>query len=99
VKRSQAALKQYLLAVTQLKLQQLEREVTQCFGAICRKSDLVHQIRIDPESFEITCSISAGNGIPKERLSAGENRCLRWRCCGLWGEQAAGRFQSSLTRH
>lgn len=74
VKRSQAALKQYLVAVTKLKLRQLEREVTQCFGAICRKSDLVHQIRIDPESFEITLLDRHGREIPKERLSAGEKQ-------------------------
>lgn len=74
VKRSQAALKQYLVAVTELKLRQLEREVTQCFGAICRKSDLVYQIRIHPESFEITLLDRNGRGIPKERLSAGEKQ-------------------------
>ncbi|MGE0702447.1 MAG: DNA sulfur modification protein DndD [Vicinamibacterales bacterium] len=74
VKRSQAALKQYLVAVTELKLRQLEREVTQCFGAICRKGDLVHQIRIDPESFEIALLDQSGHFIPKERLSAGEKQ-------------------------
>ena len=74
VKRSQAALKDYLVAVTELKLRQLEREVTHCFGAICRKSDLVHQIRIDAESFEITLLDKSGHAIPKERLSAGEKQ-------------------------
>jgi DNA sulfur modification protein DndD len=74
VKRSQAALKDYLVAVTELKLRQLEREVTQCFGAICRKSDLVHQIRIDAQSFEITLLDKSGHTIPKERLSAGEKQ-------------------------
>lgn len=74
VKRSQAALKDYLVAVTELKLRQLEREVTQCFRAICRKSDLVHQIRIDAESFEITLLDRSGHAIPKERLSAGEKQ-------------------------
>src|SRR5262249_9497137 len=74
VKRSQAALKQYLLAVTELKLRQLEQEVTQCFGAICRKGDLVQQIRIDPKSFEIALLDSHGHAIPKERLSAGEKQ-------------------------
>lgn len=74
VKRSQAALKQYLISVTELKLRQLEREVTQCFGAICRKGDLVNEIRIDPESFEITLLDRHGHRIPKERLSAGEKQ-------------------------
>jgi len=74
VKRSQTALKEYLVAVTQLKLHQLEREVAQCFGAICRKGDLVDQIRINPESFDIGLLDKAGQRIPKERLSAGEKQ-------------------------
>jgi len=74
VKRSQAALKEYLIAVTGLKLQQLEREVTQCFNAISRKGDLVHQIRVDPESFDIVLLDKSGQTIPKERLSAGEKQ-------------------------
>ena len=41
--RSRAALKQYLVAVTELKLRQLEREVTRCFGEISRKGDFVHR--------------------------------------------------------
>jgi len=74
VKRSQAALKDYLVAVTELKLRQLEHEVTQCFSAICRKSDLVHQICIDSNSFEIELLDKSGHVIPKERLSAGEKQ-------------------------
>jgi DNA sulfur modification protein DndD len=74
VKRSQAALKEYLLVVTQLKLEQLEREVAQCFGAICRKGDLVDKIRINPESFDITLLDKNGQQISKERLSAGEKQ-------------------------
>ena len=74
VKRSQAALKQYLVAVTELKLRQLEREVTQCFAAICRKADLVHRIRIDPESFDIALLDRKDHAMPTERLSAGERQ-------------------------
>ena len=74
VRRSQAALKQYLVAVTELKLRQLEREVTQCFEVICRKADLVHKISIDPESFNITLFDRNGHAMPKERLSAGEKQ-------------------------
>ena len=74
VRRSQAALKDYLVAVTELKLRQLEREVTQCFSAICRKTDLVHEIRINAESFEIALLDKTGHAIPKERLSAGEKQ-------------------------
>jgi len=74
VRQAQLALKEYLVAVTELKLAQLEREVAQCFGAICRKGDLVEQIRINAESFDITLLDKRGNRIPKERLSAGEKQ-------------------------
>jgi DNA sulfur modification protein DndD len=74
VKQAQLALKEYLVAVTEVKLAQLEREVTQCFGAICRKGDLVEQIRINAESFDIALLDKRGNHIPKERLSAGEKQ-------------------------
>ena len=48
--------------------------MTQCFGAICRKDDFVHEIRVDPESFEITLFDRNGHAMPKERLSAGEKQ-------------------------
>jgi DNA sulfur modification protein DndD len=82
VKRSQAALKDYLRAVTQLKLNQLEREVTQCFGAICRKGDLVAQIRINPETFEMVLLDKSDVPVPKERLSAGEKQVFA--VASLW---------------
>jgi len=74
VKRSQAALKEYLVAVTELKLRQLEREVTHCFSSICRKGDLIHEMRIHPETFEIELLSKTGHVVPKERLSAGEKQ-------------------------
>jgi DNA sulfur modification protein DndD len=74
VRRSQAALKEYLISVTALKLEQLEREVTHCFATLSRKSDHVHQIRINPETFEISLIDKAGQPVPKERLSAGEKQ-------------------------
>jgi len=74
VRRSQTALKEYLVAVTRLKLQQLEGEVARCFGAICRKGDLVDHVRIDAESFDIKLFDERDQDIPKERLSAGEKQ-------------------------
>jgi DNA sulfur modification protein DndD len=74
VKRSQVALKEYLVAVTELKLRQLEREVTRCFSSICRKGDLIHEMRIHAESFEIELLDKTGHVVPKERLSAGEKQ-------------------------
>ena len=74
VRRSQAALKDYLFAVTELKLRQLEREVTQCFQAVCRKDGLIHRVRIDPKSFEVTLFGREGHAMRKEALSAGEKQ-------------------------
>jgi DNA sulfur modification protein DndD len=74
VKRSQEALREYLVAVTKLKLTQLELEVTKCFGELCRKGDLVRGVRIDAESFEIVLLSKSGETIPKEILSAGEKQ-------------------------
>jgi DNA sulfur modification protein DndD len=74
VRRSQGALKDYLIAVTALKLRQLEHEVTRCFSELCRKDDLVRGVRIDAETFEITLLDKGGEAIPKERLSAGEKQ-------------------------
>ena len=74
VKRSQAALKQYLVAVTELKLRQLEQEVTRCFRALCRKDGFVGQIRIDPTSFNVALFDRHGHVMSKERFSAGEKQ-------------------------
>lgn len=74
VRRAQAALKEYLVAVTRLKLEQLEQEVTSCFQEVCRKGDLVQEIRIDPGSFAITLYDRNGHTMSKERLSAGEKQ-------------------------
>ncbi len=76
VKRAQAALQRYLVAVTELKLRKLESEVTECFGAICRKDALVRRIRIDPRSFEVALFDYDGHTLPKEALSAGEKQVL-----------------------
>ncbi len=74
VRRSQAALKDYLIAVTDLKLRQLEHEVTSCFSELCRKDDLVRGVRIDAETFDIVLLDRSGEAISKERLSAGEKQ-------------------------
>ncbi len=74
VKRSQAALKDYLIAVTDLKLKQLEHEVTRCFVELCRKEDLVRAVRIDAQTFGIELLDKSGETVPKNRLSAGEKQ-------------------------
>lgn len=74
MRRSRAALKEYLFAVTELKVRQLEGEVSQCFQAICRKSNFVDRVRIDAKSFEITLFGRKGHAMRKGALSAGEKQ-------------------------
>lgn len=50
----------------------LESLMLESFRALLRKNELVHGLRIDPESFEVTLSDRTGRTLPFDRLSAGE---------------------------
>lgn len=72
------------------KLNQLETLVTQCFLYLLHKSDLVHRVEIDTESFTLALFDRAGQPVPKHRLSAGEKQLLA--IALLWGlARASGR--------
>jgi DNA sulfur modification protein DndD len=72
------------------KLNQLETLVTQCFLYLLHKSNLVHRVEIDTESFTLSLFDSAGQAVPKHRLSAGEKQLLA--IALLWGlARASGR--------
>ncbi|MEL7315098.1 MAG: DNA sulfur modification protein DndD, partial [Cyanobacteria bacterium J06559_3] len=58
------------------KLNQLETLVTQCFLYLLHKSNLVHRVEIDTESFTLALFDRAGQPVPKHRLSAGEKQLL-----------------------
>jgi DNA sulfur modification protein DndD len=68
----------------------METLMLESFRALLRKNDLVHGLRIDPQSFEVTLSDRAGRILPFDRLSAGERQLLA--TAMLWGlARASGR--------
>jgi len=72
------------------KLNQLETLVTECFLYLLHKSNLVHRVQIDTETFSLSLFDYEGKPIPKHRLSAGEKQLLAISL--LWGlARASGR--------
>ena len=72
------------------KLKQLEDSVTGCFLYLLHKSNLVHQVQIDTDTFSLFLFDDDGQPIPKHRLSAGEKQLLA--IALLWGlARASGR--------
>ena len=58
------------------KLNKLETEVTECFRYLLHKSNLVHRVSIETETYRITLYDPQGKLLPKQRLSAGEKQLL-----------------------
>ncbi|WP_088892395.1 DNA sulfur modification protein DndD [Leptolyngbya ohadii] len=72
------------------KLNQLEALVTECFLYLLHKSNLVHRVQIDTETFSLSLFDYEGQPVPKHRLSAGEKQLLAISL--LWGlARASGR--------
>jgi DNA sulfur modification protein DndD len=79
----QATLKLFRERLTLRKLNQLESVVTECFLYLLHKSDLVHRVEIDINTFSLSLYDLGGKSIPKQRLSAGEKQLLA--IAFLWG--------------
>ncbi|MBD2578946.1 DNA sulfur modification protein DndD [Oscillatoria sp. FACHB-1406] len=72
------------------KLNQLESLVTECFLYLLHKSNLVHRVQIDTETFSLSLFDCEGQAVLKHRLSAGEKQLLAISL--LWGlARASGR--------
>jgi DNA sulfur modification protein DndD len=69
--------------LTLKKLNKLEVEVTECFRYLLHKSNLVHRVAIESESFRLSLYDPDGKPLPKQRLSAGEKQLLA--VAFLWG--------------
>ncbi|WP_193197688.1 DNA sulfur modification protein DndD [Nostoc sp. MG11] len=69
--------------LTLRKLNKLEEEVKNCFLYLLHKSDLVHRIAIDTNTFSLSLYDFNGKPVPKHRLSAGEKQLLA--IAFLWG--------------
>jgi DNA sulfur modification protein DndD len=79
----QATLKLFKERLTLKKLNKLEIEVTECFRYLLHKSDLVHRVAIDTNTFSLSLYDLQGQPVPKHRLSAGEKQLLA--IAFLWG--------------
>jgi DNA sulfur modification protein DndD len=79
----QATLKLFKERLTLKKLNKLEIEVTECFRYLLHKSDLVHRVAIDTNTFSLSLYDIQGQLVPKHRLSAGEKQLLA--IAFLWG--------------
>lgn len=79
----QATLKLFRERLTLRKLNQLEFVVTECFLYLLHKSDLVHRVEIDINTFSLSLYDQQGQPVPKHRLSAGEKQLLA--IAFLWG--------------
>ncbi len=79
----QDTLKLFRERLTLRKLNQLESVVTECFLYLLHKSDLVHRVAIDTNTFSFSLYDLAGKPVPKHRLSAGEKQLLA--IAFLWG--------------
>jgi DNA sulfur modification protein DndD len=90
IDKVQATLKVFKHKLKLRKLNQLETLVTECFLYLLHKSNLVHRVQIDTETFSLSLFDYEGQSVPKHRLSAGEKQLLAISL--LWGlARASGR--------
>jgi DNA sulfur modification protein DndD len=76
-------LEQFREKLTLNKLNKLEGEITECFRYLLHKSNLVHRVIIDTQTFSLSLYDNHSKLIPKNRLSAGEKQLLA--IAFLWG--------------
>lgn len=83
IKRMGPALDAYKDRLTQVKINTLQAEVTECFNRLARKSDFVKGIIVDSKTFQVSVVDAHGRAIPKEDLSSGEKQIFA--ISMLWG--------------
>ena len=83
IDRVQQTLNEFREKLTLKKLNKLEVEVTECFRYLLHKTNLVHKVVIDRDTFRISLYDPQGQFLPKQRLSAGEKQLLA--ISFLWG--------------
>ena len=70
----QRAVADFTVALRSLKIDELRRHFRRCFDTLSRKEDLLRDVAVDPETFEVTFSDAAGRSLEKAELSAGEKQ-------------------------
>jgi DNA sulfur modification protein DndD len=83
IAKVQNTLKLFKEKLTLKKLNKLEAEITDCFRYLLHKTDLVHRVAIDTQTFSLSIYDPEGKPVPKHRLSAGEKQLLA--IAFLWG--------------
>ncbi|MEG4805202.1 DNA sulfur modification protein DndD [Microcoleus sp. ARI1-B5] len=83
IAKAQNTLKLFKEKLTLKKLNKLEIEITDCFRYLLHKTDLVHRVAIDTDTFSLSIYDPEGKLVPKHRLSAGEKQLLA--IAFLWG--------------
>jgi len=84
------ALNLYHIKLTEAKVEQLRKAVTESFNTLSRKGAVLSDIEIDSTTFAVTLFDHEGNDLPKEKLSAGEKQIFAISL--LWGlAKTAGR--------
>lgn len=74
---------EYIEELRKTKISELESNVFEMYQKLATHGDLTRQIRIDPDSFQITLIDRSGHTIPKENLSAGQKEIFAISL--LWG--------------
>ncbi|MEI7929828.1 MAG: DNA sulfur modification protein DndD, partial [Verrucomicrobiales bacterium] len=109
-KRVRETLGKFRIEVIRRHVSNMEALMLEAFRTLLRKSDLVHGLTIDPETFQIALTGRGNQPLPFDRLSAGERQLLATAL--LWGLARAsgrpgptiidtplGRLDSSHRRH
>lgn len=109
-KRVRETLAKFRTRVIRRHVTNMEALMLEAFRTLLRKSDLVHGLTIDPETFQVTLTGRGNQILPFDRLSAGERQLLATSL--LWGLARAsgrpvptvidtplGRLDSSHRRH
>lgn len=109
-KRVRDTLAKFRTRVIRRHVTNMEALMLEAFRTLLRKSDLVHGLTIDPETFQVTLTGRGNQLLPFDRLSAGERQLLATAL--LWGLARAsgrpvptvidtplGRLDSSHRRH
>jgi len=89
-KRVRETLDRFRTKVIARHVANMEALMLESFQKLLRKADLVHGLKIDPETFEVSLRDKRGELLPFDRLSAGERQLLA--TAMLWGlARASGR--------
>ncbi len=88
--KSRQTLKSFREKVLQHNIHRIETMILESFQSLMRKDNFIHDLRIEPKSFELHLLDSSGKRVEANRLSAGERQLLA--VSMLWGlARASGR--------